>query len=82
MRFSILWDCRLNSTTVFFSLTVELKTVGEFKRNKTDANQILELIPGINITWSEDGRRTSPPADRPVCGFMGELCPTPSPSEW
>jgi len=58
----------------------EMKTVGEFKRNKTDANQILELIPGMNITWSEDSRRTSPPADRPACGFMGELCSTPSPS--
>lgn len=58
-----------------------MKTVGEFKRNTTDANQILELIPGMNITWSEDSRSTSPPADRPVCGFMGELCSTPSPSK-
>ena len=59
-----------------------MRTVGEFKRNKTDANQILELLPGINITRSADVKRTSPPADRPVCGFMGELCPTPSPSKY
>ena len=59
-----------------------MKTVGEFKINKTDANQILELIPGINITWSDDVKRTSPPADRPVCGFTGELCTTPSPSKY
>ncbi|KAL9957062.1 hypothetical protein ACROYT_G038652 [Oculina patagonica] len=58
----------------------ELKTAGEFELNKTGTNQILELIPGINITWTENGQRTSPPADRPVCGFEGELCLTPSPS--
>ena len=59
-----------------------MKTVGEFRRNKTGANQILELIPGMNITWSEDGQQTTPPVDRPACGFMGELCTTPSPSKW
>ena len=58
-----------------------MKTVGEFKLNQTGTNQILELMPGINIAWSEDGQRTSPPADGPSCGFMNELCPTPSPSK-
>ncbi|KAJ7340164.1 hypothetical protein OS493_002892 [Desmophyllum pertusum] len=58
----------------------EMKTVGEFKLNQTGTNQILELMPGINITWSEDGQRTSPPADGPSCGFMNELCPTPGPT--
>lgn len=58
-----------------------MKTVGEFKLNETSGNQVLELFSGINISWSEYGQRTSPPVDRPPCGFTGELCPTPSPSK-
>ncbi|PFX31871.1 Atrial natriuretic peptide receptor 1 [Stylophora pistillata] len=58
----------------------EMKTVGEFKLNETSGNQFLELFSGINISWCEYDQRTSPPADRPPCGFVGELCPTPSPT--
>jgi len=57
----------------------EMKTVGEFKVNES-GKQILELMPGINITWSEDGQGSSPPADTPICGFNSEFCLTPSPS--
>ena len=58
-----------------------MKTVGEFKVNES-GKQILELMPGINITWSEDGQGSSPPADTPICGFNSEFCLTPSPSKW
>ncbi|XP_074638228.1 atrial natriuretic peptide receptor 2-like isoform X3 [Acropora palmata] len=56
----------------------EMKAVGEFKLVKS-GNQTLELFPGMNISWSEDGQQTSPPVDTPPCGFNFELCSTASP---
>ena len=56
-----------------------MKTVGEFKVDRK-GNQVLELVPGVNITWSEDGQMT-PPRDAPPCGFNNEFCTTSSPGE-
>ena len=57
-----------------------MKAVGEFKLVKS-GNQTLELFPGMNISWSEDGQQTSPPVDTPPCGFNFELCSTASPGK-
>lgn len=57
----------------------EMKTVGEFTVNQS-GKQILQLIPGMNISWCQHCQRISPPADTPPCGFNNEFCPTPSPT--
>ena len=76
---SLLSLYRLESLFLLY-VSIETKTVGEFKLNQS-GKQILELIPGTNITWSEDGQRTTPPRDKPPCGFNLEFCQTPSPSK-
>ena len=65
---------------LFQSFLSEMKAVGEFKLVKS-GNQTLELFPGMNISWSEDGQQTSPPVDTPPCGFNFELCSTASPGK-
>ena len=57
-----------------------MKAVGEFKLVKS-GSQIIDLFPGVNISWSEDGQQTSPLVDTPACGFNLELCSTASPSK-
>ncbi|KAJ1525965.1 hypothetical protein ONE63_009150 [Megalurothrips usitatus] len=48
---------------------------GEFKivANYIGGKHKLEYVGGREIHWS--GGRTSPPADTPLCGFDGSLCP-------
>ena len=65
---------------LFQSFLVEMKAVGEFKLLMS-GNQILDLFPGMNISWSEDGQQISPPLDTPPCGFNFELCSTASPGK-
>lgn len=44
--------------------------VANFLQNK------IEYVEGRKIHWS--GNRVNPPADQPVCGFDGSLCPDKS----
>ncbi|XP_026292295.2 atrial natriuretic peptide receptor 1-like [Frankliniella occidentalis] len=48
---------------------------GEFKivANYIGGKHRLEYVPDRQIHWS--GGRTEPPADTPLCGFDGSLCP-------
>lgn len=39
-------------------------------------NKGIEFVEGRRIYWS--GGRESPPADQPICGFDGSLCPNKS----
>lgn len=39
-------------------------------------NENIQFVEGTKIHWS--GNRDSPPADQPVCGFDGSLCPDKS----
>lgn len=41
-------------------------------------NRGIEYVEGTKIHWS--GNRETPPADQPVCGFDGSLCPDKSES--
>ncbi|XP_068673854.1 atrial natriuretic peptide receptor 2-like isoform X2 [Montipora foliosa] len=73
-------DAEFNMVLLDFDVkTSEMKAVGDFLVDRS-GKEILRLFPGINISWSEDGRQTSPPADAPICGFNFEFCPVPSPS--
>lgn len=49
----------------------EFVVVANFNQKKG-----IEYVEGTRIHWS--GGRESPPADQPVCGFDGSLCPDKS----
>lgn len=43
-------------------------------------NKGIEYVEGTKIHWSGD--RDGPPADQPVCGFDGSLCPDKCKNIW